>query len=150
MTSAFLSRDGTPSGHLNVTMEVAEVDSRGPVDRSGHYDIKVLQQKAQMAEIKRTQQEEELRENHPFFDRPLFTLGRQSRIRHFCSIIVRARHKIRGAGGTKNNHADGIHKILGFVSYLDWSMLMVTILSCISMALETPQRRLMNTPELQV
>uniref|UniRef100_A0A0X3PIX2 Sodium leak channel non-selective protein n=5 Tax=Schistocephalus solidus TaxID=70667 RepID=A0A0X3PIX2_SCHSO len=29
-------------------------------------------------------------------------------------------------------------------------MLMVTILSCISMALETPQRRLMNTPELQV
>nr|VZI50442.1 unnamed protein product [Spirometra erinaceieuropaei] len=150
MSSAFLRRDGTSSGHLNVTMEVTEVESRGPVDRSGHYDIKVLQQKAQMAEIKRTQQEEELRENHPFFDRPLFTLGRQSRLRHLCSVIVRARHKIRGAGGTKNNHADGIHKILGFVTYLDWSMLVVTILSCISMALETPQRRLMNTPELQV
>lgn len=41
-------------------------------------------------------------------------------------------------------------KLLGLVTYLDWVMIMVTILSCISMAFETPKRRIMNTPELQV
>jgi hypothetical protein len=33
--------------------------------------------------IFRNQQEEDLRENHPFFDTPLFTVGRESKFRKF-------------------------------------------------------------------
>ena len=36
-------------------------------------------------------QEEELRENHPYFDKPLFIVGREHRFRNFCRVIVRAR-----------------------------------------------------------
>lgn len=36
-------------------------------------------------------QEEELRENHPYFDKPLFIVGREHRFRNFCRVVVRAR-----------------------------------------------------------
>ncbi|EUB62150.1 Sodium leak channel non-selective protein [Echinococcus granulosus] len=171
--TAFLGRDGTPMG-MSVGMGMGSgagsgggaagglsavsglggsdsaADSHAGLDNTGHYDIKVLQQKAQMAEIKRTQQEEELRENHPLFDRPLFTLGRQSRLRRFCSLVVRARHKASRSSSGNDSNGGSIHKILGFVTYLDWTMLTITILSCISMSLETPHRRLMNAPELKI
>ena len=40
--------------------------------------------------------------------------------------------------------------LLGLVTYLDWAMIMVTTISCISMMLETPYQRVMNTPRLQI
>ncbi|VUZ56904.1 unnamed protein product, partial [Hymenolepis diminuta] len=170
--TAFLGRDGTPMG-MNINGGMGSVpggsgvglggfnavsglgidstcDSRTGLDNTGHYDIKVLQQKAQMAEIKRTQQEEELRENHPLFDRPLFTLGRQSRLRRFCSLVVRARHKASRSSKANDSNGSSIHKMLGFITYLDWVMLIITIASCISMSMETPHKRLMNTPELKI
>ncbi|CAF4536445.1 unnamed protein product, partial [Rotaria magnacalcarata] len=42
------------------------------------YDIKVFQYRQQQAELKRNQQEEDLRENHPYFDTPLFAISRES------------------------------------------------------------------------
>lgn len=36
--------------------------------------------------------EEEIRENHPFFDRPLFAVGRDSRLRRICQEIVYAKY----------------------------------------------------------
>lgn len=36
-------------------------------------------------------QEEELRENPPYFDKPLFIVGREHRFRNFCRVVVRAR-----------------------------------------------------------
>ncbi|KAL3309093.1 hypothetical protein Ciccas_012363, partial [Cichlidogyrus casuarinus] len=253
-------------------------------DRStGHVDIKVLQQKAQLAEMKRTQQEEDLRENHPFFDKPLFALGRESKFRHFCRILVEARYKFGNVNDSADNegtiHSDGpvqvswsrekrvlkpkvsaradrdqdtwtgaslklpidrgqswyiivlqtawvtvlkqidvpgrlpkqsgvqswyvymflmdvpelsylpfgarlagliklsallnltnrasrrrslgrkkiryiahfkFSKLFGMVTYLDWIMILVTLVSCASMANETPEKRLMNTPNLQI
>ncbi|CAH8851068.1 unnamed protein product [Trichobilharzia szidati] len=118
-------------------------------DRTSHVDIKLLQQKAQLAEIKRTQQEVELRENHPFFDRPLFVLGRENRFRQLCLILVEARHKAHDAIDSTDN-GSFIHKFLGLVTYLDWIAIFVTTLSCASMSLETPHFRLMNTPEVQI
>ncbi|VDO07851.1 unnamed protein product [Rodentolepis nana] len=170
--TAFLGRDGAPMG-MSISGGVGSVsggggvglggmnaafglgidstgDSRTGLDNTGHYDIKVLQQKAQMAEIKRTQQEEELRENHPLFDRPLFTLGRQSRLRRFCSLVVSARHKASRSTSGNDNNGSSIHKMMGFITYLDWVMLLITIASCISMSMETPHKRLMNTPELKI
>ena len=43
--------------------------------------------------VHRSQQEEDLRENHPFFDTPLFAIGRDSRFRTVCKLIVNARYK---------------------------------------------------------
>lgn len=51
----------------------------------------------------RTQQEVELRENHPFFDRPLFVLGRESRFRRFCLVLVEARHKAHDSMDSTDN-----------------------------------------------
>ncbi|CAH8564757.1 unnamed protein product [Schistosoma haematobium] len=118
-------------------------------NRTSHDDIKLLQQKAQLAELKRTQQEVELRENHPFFDRPLFVLGRESRFRRFCLVLVEARHKAHDSMDSTDN-GNFIHKFLGLVTYLDWIAIFVTTLSCASMSLETPHFRLMNTPEVQI
>ncbi len=42
-------------------------------------DIKLLHAKKQQAEMRRNQKELDLRENHPFFDRPLFAVPRESR-----------------------------------------------------------------------
>lgn len=43
--------------------------------KQGEIDIKALQQKRAQAEFTRNRIEEEMRENHPFFDRPLFTVS---------------------------------------------------------------------------
>lgn len=43
---------------------------------------------------RRTQQEEDLRENHPLFDTPLFAVGRDSRVRKLCCAVVQARHRV--------------------------------------------------------
>lgn len=67
--------------------------AEGASGRSPHdFDIKLLQRKRQQAEMKRNQREEDLRENHPFFDTPLFFVGRESKFRRFCQIIVYARY----------------------------------------------------------
>lgn len=62
--------------------------SRNPQE----FDIKVLRRKRQQAEMKRNQREEDLRENHPYFDTPLFIVGRESKFRRFCQTIVYARY----------------------------------------------------------
>jgi len=41
----------------------------------------------------RNQQEEDLRENHPYFDTPLFTVSRESNFRKFCQLVVEARYE---------------------------------------------------------
>ena len=41
-------------------------------------------------------------------------------------------------------------KLLGLVTYLDWIMIIVTTISCMSMMAETPYKRVNNTNELKV
>ncbi|XP_070576216.1 sodium leak channel NALCN-like isoform X2 [Ptychodera flava] len=117
-------------------------------------DIKHIQEKKQQAEQKRNAREEELRENHPYFDTPLLAMGQQNRLRKFCKLIVYARYKgvIKDSltGMEKKRRYQELHNILGLVSYLDWFMIFVTVLTCISMMYETPHKRVTNTPELQI
>lgn len=89
--------------------------------------------------------EEEMRENHPFFDRPLFAVGRDSRLRRICHKIVDAKYS---ATGRNNDSITGrkavqhkykqIHILLGLMTYLDWAMVFVTSCSCVSMLFESP------------
>ncbi|VVC28002.1 Hypothetical protein CINCED_3A019232 [Cinara cedri] len=117
-------------------------------------DIKLLQAKRQQAEMRRNQREEDLRENHPLFDTPLFIVPRESKFRKLCQLIVYARYdlKLRDplTGEERQVKYKGFHNFLGLVTCLDWLMILVTTLSCISMMFETPFYRVMETPALQI
>ncbi|CAF1039990.1 unnamed protein product, partial [Didymodactylos carnosus] len=118
------------------------------------YDIKVFQYRKQQAELKRNQQEEDLRENHPYFDTPLFTIARESNFRKFCQLVVEARYKISTkdpiTGQESKSRYKQLHKFLGLVTYIDWIMIIVTIISTVSMSFETPPNRVFDQPLLQV
>lgn len=129
--------------------------AEGSSGRSPHdFDIKLLQRKRQQAEMKRNQREEDLRENHPFFDTPLFIVGRESKFRRFCQIIVYARYdpQLRDpvTGQERKIRYKAIRNLIGLVSYLDWVMIFVTTISCASMMFETPTVRVMENPGLQI
>ncbi|KAK7882358.1 hypothetical protein WMY93_028532 [Mugilogobius chulae] len=117
-------------------------------------EIKMIQEKKEQAEMKRKVQEEELRENHPYFDKPLFIVGREHRFRNFCRVIVRARFNASKTdpitGAVKNTKYHQLYDLLGLVTYLDWVMIVVTICSCISMMFESPFTRVMQVPTLQI
>ncbi|CAK5081117.1 unnamed protein product [Meloidogyne enterolobii] len=121
--------------------------------KQGQFDIRALQHKQQMAEITRNRIEEEMRENHPYFDRPLFIIARDSKLRRYCHRIVHARwggdgsiglgdtmnggsRTANAGGGTKRNNQ--IHELLGLMPYLDWTMVLITLISCGSMLFENP------------
>ncbi|XP_055726919.1 sodium leak channel non-selective protein isoform X3 [Salvelinus fontinalis] len=115
-------------------------------------EIKMIQEKKEQAEMKRKVQEEELRENHPYFDKPLFIVGREHRFRNFCRTVVRARFnasKTDPVTGAVNSKYHQLYDLLGLVTYLDWVMIVVTICSCISMMFESPFTRVMHVPTLQ-
>uniref|UniRef100_A0A8C7SVT8 Sodium leak channel NALCN n=1 Tax=Oncorhynchus mykiss TaxID=8022 RepID=A0A8C7SVT8_ONCMY len=116
-------------------------------------EIKMIQEKKEQAEMKRKVQEEELRENHPYFDKPLFIVGREHRFRNFCRTVVRARFnasKTDPITGAVNSKYHQLYDLLGLVTYLDWVMIVVTICSCISMMFESPFTRVMHVPTLQI
>nr|CAI5841324.1 unnamed protein product [Callosobruchus analis] len=117
-------------------------------------DIKLLQAKRQQAEMRRNQREEDLRENHPFFDTPLFAVPRESRFRKLCQLIVYARYDARLkdplTGKERKVKYKTLHNFLGLVTYLDWVMIAMTTLSCLSMMFETPYYRVMENVSLQI
>lgn len=95
-----------------------------------------------------------MRENHPLFDTPLFSVPRESRFRRICQTIVSARYdpKLRDpiTGQERKMKYKRMHNLLGLVPYLDWVMIFVTIISCIFLALESPSNRVMDKLELQL
>ncbi len=117
-------------------------------------DFKMYQFKKQQAELKRNQLEEDLKENHPYFDKPLFTVGRDSNIRKICKTIVEARYHKKNISQIPlvfmKKQYKQIHKFIGLVTYLDWIMILITITSCISIAFESPHERIYNNWKLQV
>lgn len=136
--------------HLMENGDIGAASSRVTSSRVRPHDldIKLLQAKRQQAEMRRNQREEDLRENHPFFDTPLFAIPRESRFRKICQKIVHGRYD----APTKDRKIQykTLHNFLGLVTYLDWTMIFVTTLSCISMMFETPHYRLMEHVSLQI
>uniref|UniRef100_A0A915CHN7 Ion transport domain-containing protein n=1 Tax=Parascaris univalens TaxID=6257 RepID=A0A915CHN7_PARUN len=146
--------------HLKENGDVRPADSAPKNDlKQGEIDIKALQQKRQHAELTRNRIEEEIRENHPFFDRPLFAVGRDSRLRRICQEIVHAKYlpdKIDPITGKEiQRRYKQLHSLVGLITYLDWAMVLITALSCCSMLFESPwpttgENLIFNNPYLQV
>ncbi|KAK3094316.1 hypothetical protein FSP39_000242 [Pinctada imbricata] len=140
------------NGDINLSSLVNNSANR--VSHNREFDIRVWQQKKQQAEIKRNQLEEDMRENHPFFDTPLFIVGRETKFRKICQAIVKAKYNYVTrdpiTGKETYSRCKTFHKLLGLVSYLDWAMVVVTILSCISMMFENAQNLIMFNDPLKV
>lgn len=136
--------------YLKENGEGMQENLRNPQD----LNIKMLKRKRQQAELKRSQREKDLRENHPLFDTPLFIVGRESRFRKFFQLLAWAKYQYNDrdpiTGKHRKSNYKSFHNLLGLVSYLDWIMIVITTLSCVSMMFETPSVRVMNTPALQV
>lgn len=136
--------------YLKENGEGIQENLRNPQD----LNIKMLKRKRQQAELKRSQREKDLRENHPLFDTPLFIVGRESKFRKFCQLLAWAKYQYNDrdpiTGKHRKSNYKSIHNLLGLVSYLDWVMIFITTLSCVSMMFETPSVRIMVTPGLQV
>ncbi|CAD5207057.1 unnamed protein product [Bursaphelenchus okinawaensis] len=107
----------------------------------GEIDIRALQHKQQIAEMTRTRIEEEMRENHPYFDRPLFMVGRDSKVRRMCKKFVHARYDQNGEGQNtvkSQRRNKPLRELIGIMPYIDWCMVIVTLMSCASMLFESP------------
>ncbi|GFN75763.1 sodium leak channel non-selective protein-like [Plakobranchus ocellatus] len=143
--SSAVRENGDASAHTSSLMSARRMDD---------FDIKDIQQKKQQAEQKRNQQEVDLRENHPYFDTPLFLVGRETKLRKICEMIVSAKYDYVQhdpvTGKKIKSKYKQLSKLFGLVSYLDWVMIIVTILSCISMMFETPTNRIMENGVLQI
>ncbi|CAJ0935665.1 unnamed protein product, partial [Mesorhabditis belari] len=153
-------------GKLHLMESMKENGDIRPTDQApqkdqkqGEIDIKALQQKRAHAEITRNRIEEEMRENHPFFDRPLFCMGRDSRFRRICQKIVYAQYnpeKIDPITGKQIQlKYKQLHAFFGLMTYLDWAMVIVTSVSCWSMLFEGPwpttgENLIFNNPYLQI
>lgn len=119
------------------------------------FDIQWVRVKREEAQRKKKAQVEKLRENHPYFDQPLFSLQRDSWFRRFLQSMVNARYIIP-PGYTERasrNHIvtmAQLHKCFASQTYLEWIMIIVTMMSCIAMMLETPTQRTFDRPSTEV
>eukprot|EP00095_Tigriopus_kingsejongensis_P008699 maker-scaffold483_size159862-snap-gene-0.43 protein:Tk08699 transcript:maker-scaffold483_size159862-snap-gene-0.43-mRNA-1 annotation:"hypothetical protein L798_10696" len=123
-------------------------------NRPQNIDIKLLHAKKQQAEMRRNQKEEDLRENHPYFDRPLFAVPRESTFRKICQTLKNAQYdatlKDPVTGKERKVRFKTFHKLMGLVTYLDWTMIIITTLAMLSMTMETPEFRAMDNSWLQI
>ncbi len=81
-----------PPSQGSVSLQHCDLCVLPPCCRPQNLDIKLIQAKHQQAEMRRNRKEEDLRENHPFFDRPLFAVPRESKFRRVCRSLVNARY----------------------------------------------------------
>ncbi|XP_020895810.1 sodium leak channel non-selective protein [Exaiptasia diaphana] len=115
------------------------------------WDIQSLREKREQAQSRRRFQEETLRENHPFFDQPLFALPRDSWFRGFLQGVVHARYTIPPGyrdRATRNRlvSMETIQKTLASQTYLEWTMVFITLASCLSMMTETLEENTFQNP----
>ncbi|EDV28390.1 uncharacterized protein TRIADDRAFT_18273 [Trichoplax adhaerens] len=103
-------------------------------------DVNAIIEKKQQAKIKRRAMEENLRENHPFFDTSLFLLSPNSHLRKLCQRIAHAKYNphLTSKHNSWNLLSKKLLNILASFTYLNWFIIIVNISSCLIMAWETP------------
>ncbi|XP_071805177.1 sodium leak channel NALCN-like isoform X5 [Asterias amurensis] len=142
---------GSLRGHK--PMESIKENGDTITNRNVSFNIKVIQERKQQAVQKRTAKEEELRENHPYFDTPLFAVGRESRVRKICNAIVYARYNATltdESGMAIKRRYQGFYDFLAMVTYLTWFSIVFTVAACISMMFEDASCSVMVKTPLQV
>ena len=130
------------------------IDRKSNQGRTGSADdLRLLHHRAKEAQNRKARALRELEENHPFFDRPLFILKRNGKIRKFCKMIVSAQYGNSrtssgnsGSGYFSTGGREGIKMfyidLLSLLPYIDWIMLVVTLVSASFMLTENHYNRL--------
>ena len=130
-----------------------KISSNSNTDRSKDIDVGLVRQKLEEAQRKKDLQIEQIRENHPLFDKSLFIFSAKSPIRKFVHKIVHTRYQAQQE--EESGHVGGfsperLKRYFASQTYLDWAMLLFTQVSIIFMAWETPSYRTFNGQALMV
>lgn len=87
----------------------------------------------------------DLRENFPYFDKSIFLLPYDSKIRQIFRTIVHARYVAFSESSEQRLFGafslNRFKKYLGSQTYLDWIMMLLTHISCWALLFETPEYR---------
>ena len=138
-----------PAQVMRIASQATGLHSQLSQDESNagkDFDVQWVRLKREEAQRNRRAQEEKIRENHPMFDQPLFSLQRDSWLRRFLQSLVNARYTIPPGHKERASRnpvitMQKLHRGLASQTYLEWIMIFVTLTSCAAMALETPSSR---------
>lgn len=117
------------------------------------WNIKELRARREQAQRVKAAHEESLRENHPYFDFPLFLVSRDSRARQWLQKIVHARYDSSGICGDVQSKRPMfndtlIKRVFATQTYLEWIIIVITLSSCLAMMFEKPNYRTFDVPAL--
>ena len=117
------------------------------------WNIGELRARREQAQRVKAAHEESLRENHPYFDFPLFLVSRDSALRQWLQRIVHARYDIAGNHGEGQSkrliNDDFIKRVLSTQTYLEWVIIFITFSSCVAMMFENSNNRTFDDPVLE-
>lgn len=110
------------------------------------WNIRELRARREQAQRVKAAREESLRENHPYFDFPLFLVSRDSFVRHWLERIVHARYESSGIYGETQSKRPMfndalIKRFLSTQTYLEWVIILITFSSCVAMMFENQNSR---------
>ena len=130
-----------------------KISSNSNADRSKDIDVGLVRQKLEEAQRKKDLQIEQIRENHPLFDKSLFIFSTKSPIRQFVHKIVYTRYNTQqkeNSGHEGGFSPERLKRYFASQTWLDWAMLFFTQVSIIAMAWETPSYRTFDDKALMV
>ena len=137
-------------GHGTATLP----HNTGGTRNNEDWNIRELRARREQAQRVKAAHEESLRENHPYFDFPLFLVSRDSFLRQWLQRIVHARYDVAGNNGEVQSkrpmiNDDFIKRVLSTQTYLEWVIILITFSSCVAMMFENPSRRTFDVPVLE-
>ncbi|XP_028403824.1 sodium leak channel non-selective protein-like [Dendronephthya gigantea] len=137
-------------GHGAATLPHNTGSSRNNED----WNIRELRARREQAQRVKAAREESLRENHPYFDFPLFIVSRDSLLRQWLQRIVHARYEIAGNHGEVQSKRPMINdafikRVLSTQTYLEWIIILITFSSCVAMMFEKHDYRTFDVPVLE-
>jgi hypothetical protein len=137
-------------GHGAATLPLNTGGSRNNED----WNIRELRARREQAQRVKAAHEESLRENHPYFDFPLFLVSRDSLLRQWLQRVVHARYEIAGTQGEVQSKRPMINdafikRVLSTQTYLEWVITLITFSSCVAMMFEKPNFRTFEVPVLE-
>jgi hypothetical protein len=137
------SKDKTVTDHVQT--ELAR-NKPGEADFGDHKTLGVRRNQEE-AKRKMETKEEELKGNHRYLDSALFILGPDNPIRKFCQCIVDARYEYKPNMEAvesvvpvwlSKSFSETLKSIASRLTYLDWIMLFVALVTSVMLCLETP------------
>ena len=113
-------------------------------------NLDTVRQRLREAQRSKEAKLSDLRENFPYFDKSIFLLPYDNKIRKIFRHIVHARYVAFSESSEQRLFGafslNRFKKYLGSQTYLDWIMMLLTHISCWALLFETPEYRAFQYP----